>query len=143
MEFGVEGDFGFEGAGDGAVLFGVGGDFLEVGVVDAGDLGVGVEVDFGDGPVAIDLVEAEVCFGGNFFGAVASFAEEGGEGHAEAAGMGGGDEFFAVGAGALFEAVGEGVVGVFEGAALRADGSLAGFEVAVPDGGSCSCHRIE
>ncbi len=75
-------------------------------------------------------------------GDVAGLGEFVGEGHGEAAGVGGGDELFGVGAGAFFEARLEAVGGVVQGVALGGDGALAGFEVAVPEGGCFAVHVI-
>ena len=57
-------------------------------------------------------------------GGVAAGGQEVGEGHREAGGVGGGDEFFGVGSGSAFEAGAEGV-GVVQDAAVGANVAFA------------------
>jgi hypothetical protein len=49
------------------------------------------------------------------------------------------DQFFGIGAGLAFEAAGEAVRIILEGAALGGNRALAILEAAMPDGGSESC----
>ena len=46
--------------GDGAVLFGAGGVFLELGVVDAGDFGFGFEIDASNREGVVDFLQLHV-----------------------------------------------------------------------------------
>lgn len=104
-EFGVERDIGFEQAGDGAACFRFGGDLVEFRLVDVGDFRREGEVGFGDGPTGgLHLFEGDVGAGFDAIGGEAAFAEHGGESHRETAGVSSGDEFFGVGAVAVFEA---------------------------------------
>src|SRR6185436_3417306 len=133
-ELGVELDRGGrEGLRDGAAGFGFVGLILEGGFVDVGDLGLGVQDDLGDLEAFADFVERDVGGGGDAGGVEAGFAQARGEGHREAAGVGGGDELFGVGAGAVLEAAGEGVLAVVR-AGSEFDGAFAFLEVSVPDG---------
>ena len=60
----VEGDLGgFEEPGDGAADLGVVGEFGELCLVDAGDLGLGGQVNLGDGGLLAVQVEGEECGG--------------------------------------------------------------------------------
>ena len=72
----------------------------------------------------------------------AGFSDLAAKCHGEAAGVGGGDELFGVGADAVGEAGFEAVLRVFEGAALGGDCSAALFETAFPDCTCATIHRV-
>lgn len=141
VEFGVESDVGFEETRDGAAGFRFGGDIVEFGLVDIRDFRGKGEMGFGHGPTGgRNLLERDVGARFDAVGREPGFAEHGGEGHRETPGVGGGDELFGVGAGAVFEAGAEGVGSIVERAAGGGEGAFALFEGAVPDGGCSAFH---
>ena len=69
-------------------------------------------------------------------GALAGFAQDQGQRHGKAAGMGGADQFFGIGAGLALEPAGEAVRIIVQRAALGRDYPLAVLKAAAPRGGS-------
>lgn len=142
VEGGVESDFGFQEAGYRAADLGAVGDFGELRGVDAGDLGGGLEVDFRHGPAGVgEVLQGDRGVGGDALGSKAGFAEFGGEGHAEATGVGRGDQFLGIGARAVLETGAERIRGVLEDVAVSGKGAATRLEVAAPNGEGFAFHR--
>src|SRR5262249_14369820 len=99
-----------------------------------------IEMRFGDGEAVTDFFEGNGGRGFKFFGGKAGAAELRGKRHGEAAGVGGGEKLFGIGADAAFKARVEGVSGLFENATVCRKRTLAGFQIALPDGGSFALH---
>ena len=131
-ELGIEGDVGFQEFGDGAAGFGFRGELLEGGLGGARDFGLQGQVDGVDLETALDLLEGDFGGGVHLVGDQFGFAQDEGEGHCEAAGVGGGDELFGVGAALAFEAAGEAVGVGLQGAAFGRDAAFAVFQAAFP-----------
>src|SRR5262245_12467019 len=94
LEFGIHRDLGLEQARDRAACRRVVRGGFEFGFVGAGDLGDDVEVDRGDGEAGVGFFERDVGRGLDAVGGHAGVAELAGQGHREAAGVSGGDQFF-------------------------------------------------
>jgi len=104
FELGVEGDFGVVELGDRAVFFGGVGGHDEGFLGGAGDFGFENEMAVGDGEAVAFFVERDGAGGVDAVSGKAGVLEDEREGHGEAAGVGGGEKLFGVGAGGLFEA---------------------------------------
>src|SRR5690606_35149404 len=130
-----------ENLGDRAAFLRLIGDLLELRFIDAGNLRLELERDGGNAEAFAVLVQCDLGSGGDTVGGKAGLAEHQRQGHGEAAGMGSADQFLGVGAGCAFEAGVKAVWIVLQGTAFGADGSLAAFQVALPDGGCGFLHE--
>jgi len=116
------------------MLFALLGQLSEFGSIQIGHAGAGAQA-HGDDLDAGGLVARHDASGGGLdaLGEMAGAAQGAGQGHAVAGGVGGGDEFFRVGAGGVAKAGSVGVGHVDQRAAGGGDGAVAGARVAVPD----------
>lgn len=140
-EFGGDGDFGFEKFGDRAAGFRGFDGGVEFGLIGAGNAGHEVEMRLGDGETVADFFERYGGGGFEFFGGEAGAAELRRKSHGEAAGVGGGEELFGIGADATFEAGVEGVGGLFKDAAVGGERAFAGLQIALPNCRSFALHE--
>ena len=115
---------------------------MELLVGGTGDGGVECEVDFGDSESAFHFFDGYGSGGFELIGFEFHSAEDTGERHAEASGVGGAEEFFGVGALTFFEAGSEAVWGFVESFSFGGDGAFAFFEVTLPDCATFAYHSF-
>src|SRR5205823_4242298 len=115
LERGREADLGGgEGPGDGTGLLGVLGDAFEGRLIDAGHAALRAQLDLGDGPPFVDLVEVHSGRGADFLRRMAGLREGVSERHRKTTGFRRADQLFGVGTGAVLHPAGEAIAS-FEG----------------------------
>src|SRR5208282_3874377 len=132
----AHGDFRIVQFGDGTAGFRGFHRGVEFGFVRAGNIGDEIEMALGDGEAVSDLFERDRASGLQLRGGDSGAAELRGKSHGEAAGMRGRKQFFGIRADTVFEARAEGILRAFQRAAIGGNGTLTGFQVAVPYCGS-------
>jgi hypothetical protein len=132
----VHGDFCVEQLGDGAAFLGIFCCFLELGFIGARDLDLHLQVGRGDSEAGIEFFKRYGGCGLNGLGRHAGIAELARKGHAETAGVGGGDQLFRVGAGLRFKTGGKRIWRAFQDSAGRSERAFAVFQSATP---MCAC----
>src|SRR6266849_5255950 len=140
FETGSNGNLGLEKLGNGATGFGGLDRGIELGFVRTGDAGDEIEMALGDAEAVSDFFEADGGGGFKFLCRETGVAELCGKGHGEATGVRGGEQFFGIGAHAVFKTGAEGILGLFQDAAIGRNGAFTAFQVALPDGARFALH---
>src|ERR1035441_882103 len=140
FEGGVQGDFRVEEFGNWTAGLGVVRRRIEGGRGGARNLGLQFEMAFGDGKTAFGLLERDGGGDVDALGGQAGSAQLPGPSHGEAAGVRGGKQFLRIRSGAVLKARRKRVLRIGKRAAGSGYGSLALFEIALPDGRCVTFH---
>src|SRR5712692_4469425 len=140
FETGSNGNLGLEKLGNGATDFRGLDRGIEFGFVRAGDASDEIELALGNAEAVSHFFEADGGGGFKFLRGETGVAELSGKGHGEATGVGGGEQLFGIGAHAVFKTGAEGILGLFQDAAIGGNGTLAAFQITLPGGARFALH---
>src|SRR5712691_3999169 len=140
FETGSNGNLGLEKLGNGAAGFRGLDRGIEFGFVRAGDASDEIEMALGNAEAVSHFFEADGGGGFQFLRGETGAAELRGKSHGEATGVRGGEQFFGIGAHAVFKTGAEGILGLFQDAAIGRNGAFTAFQVALPDGARFALH---
>src|SRR6266851_4457540 len=140
FETGSNGNLGLEKLGNGATGFRGLDRGIEFGFVRTGDAGDEIEMALGDAEAVSHFFEADGGGGFQFLRGETGAAELRGKSHGEATGVRGGEQLFGIGTHTVFKTGAEGILGLFQDAAIGGNGALAAFQIALPGGARFALH---
>src|SRR4029077_16766207 len=126
---------------DGTVLLGIVGEALEGCLIDPRHVAFGCQIDAGDSPTLVALVEMDAGRGPNYLWLVAGLREAVGERHRKASGMRRAHQLFGIGAGPVLHPTLEGIRSL-EGAATQAHRSRSILQRPPPRGFRCTYWHV-
>ncbi len=140
LEARAYGNLGLEKLGNGAAGFRGLDRGIEFGFVRAGDASDEIEMALGNAEAVSHFFEADGGGGFQFLRGETGAAELRGKSHGEATGVRGGEQLFGIGTHTVFKTGAEGILGLFQDAAIGGNGTLAAFQIALPDGARFALH---